>query len=118
MESDLRWHSHYPVLGHVIPARHTCIIELVMPPLLLPGACFPSICQRAPASHQLTNISYTDLNELPLSSNTTKMSRTRISVLAKTVGQEHPRVALRKFLVSVLGRYLNTCGLGLLVPDP
>lgn len=88
-----------------------------MPQLLLPGVSFTSTSQRAPASHQFTNPIDTDVNELPLSSSTTKMPWTRNSVWPKAVEQDHPGVTLRKCLVSVLGPYLLICGLGLLVTN-
>lgn len=115
MENDPRWYIHY--LSSSICPQLCTNAHLMMLQLLLPVASFTSSSQKAPASHQFTNIIHTDINGLPLSSNTTKMPRPRISVWPKVVEQDHPGETLRKYLVLVLRPYLLICGLVLLVTD-
>lgn len=78
------WHSYiWPqpcTDAHLVMPQHLYLL-LVSPQPPRP----PHISQKAPASPHLTNTSYTDLYELPLSSNTIKMSRTRISAWPKAV---------------------------------
>lgn len=116
-ESDPRWYSHYlweagsGTRASDMGCAQLCILRyhssfyivLVFPPF--------------PREHQclvlLANTSYiTNLNELPLSSNAIKMPRTEISAWPKAGEQNQSQETLRKYLISVLGLCLCTCGLG------